>query len=218
MSDNALTGPLPEAYAASSTLLEFRVEGNRLRGAVPEFLQCSARVFDISQNRFNGSLPELTARIVRASQNAFDDAALPSSITEEVELASNLLTTLPSAWTAGLLQLVRIDVSRNPIKGWPLAGVRTRLGYYPKGIVGCGQPHVEDAHLGRSVFEPHLTWPRLKVLIVDGCSQIRVSARDFLHSLAYLDSLQDLRASGAGLFGDIPMEAKRIAPVMPAFN
>jgi hypothetical protein len=196
------------------------VAANRLYGAVPEFLQCNAEEIDISNNRFNGSLPMLTARIVTASQNAFDDAVFPSNITEEVDLASNLLTTLPLAWTAGLLQLIRVDLSHNPLKGWPLAGVRSTRGFTSNTrIIGCvAICEIDPTGCEKPFAEPHFTWPRLTALYVDGCSQIRISARDFLHSVAYLDSLQDLRASGAGLFGDIPMEAGRIAPVPAGCN
>ncbi|XP_044985389.1 probable inactive receptor kinase At2g26730 [Hordeum vulgare subsp. vulgare] len=62
LSHNNLSGPIPFALGGLAALRALRLDGNRLSGKIPSIANPELKVFNVSNNRLNGSIPRALAR------------------------------------------------------------------------------------------------------------------------------------------------------------
>ncbi|KAE8803094.1 putative inactive receptor kinase [Hordeum vulgare] len=62
LSHNNLSGPIPFALGGLAALRALRLDGNRLSGKIPSIANPGLKVFNVSDNRLNGSIPRALSR------------------------------------------------------------------------------------------------------------------------------------------------------------
>ncbi|MFZ6665726.1 T9SS type A sorting domain-containing protein [Peijinzhouia sedimentorum] len=128
LSNNNLTGTLPDIFAAFPNLISLNLAGNCLEGAVPLSLSSLENLvsLNLSQNRFNSfSLTNLSATDVNLSYNALGEG--DDNITLLAQLQADYLATQTIA-PGGIRVVINDDTSAEI--NWEAIGFTTGLGHY----------------------------------------------------------------------------------------
>ncbi|KAK4760161.1 hypothetical protein SAY87_023292 [Trapa incisa] len=68
LANNQFTGKIPNSIVQLPRLLDLRMEGNDFSGAIPDFVQNTLKVLNLSDNAFEGSIP---ARLSKMDPSSF---------------------------------------------------------------------------------------------------------------------------------------------------
>jgi len=211
LSGNNITGTLPPEYGQWSTMLLFGVANNQISGTLPpEYAgMTTLSQFFANDNALTGAVPWQYERWVSIEkihlQNNGLSGSFPLLPVNELLLSHNLYAKLPDNITRNQYLQV-LDLSHNVDMEWIPSGAHESDNAYETGEDGkilqsnCGA-HTKLQH-------PESNMLGLQTLSVSGC-QLKVTAHQFLASLAYLPQLQLVSAVQAGLGGDVFEDAFR---------
>jgi len=207
-----LGGPLP-LELCNSTLTIMVMFGNGFEGGFPPCLvnltSTGLSQVSIGGNRLTGHFPDtshlLGLSMILAAGNSFTSAGAVSPSVTKVDFRGNALTEFPPDWHS-LPAVTELDISDNNISGWPDGPVSVRTAFSPTTVGRCGNP-------APIRFE----WPVIETVSVDN-NPLHVEARHLLHSLGYMATLRELRATNCGLHSDIPLEMNFFIPDAPDFG
>jgi hypothetical protein len=127
VSNNNLTGELPEDWCYLDQLQYCLLNQNQLSGTIPDGINrlTGLVVLDLSENAFTGAIPDMTAlaglRMMDLSENNFKADAIPAFLSQLTQLEdlrlsrTNLTGALPAAWQ--LVKLHTLDLSYNAFSG-----------------------------------------------------------------------------------------------------
>ncbi|XP_027332115.1 brassinosteroid LRR receptor kinase [Abrus precatorius] len=131
LSSNNLTGPLPGAFGACTSLESFDISSNKFTGSLPMDVltqMSSLRELAVAFNEFDGRLPESLSKLVSLesldlSSNNFS-GSIPGTLCvdggnnlRELYLQNNLFTGYIPPTLSNCSNLVALDLSFNYLKG-----------------------------------------------------------------------------------------------------
>lgn len=192
---------------ASPALKDVWITGNKFSGTLPARMANLTKLvkLNIAGNLFTGTLPDLSLMndldTLNIEDCKFSKAGRIGGKRLDMKVAGNSFESVPEDWWV-LPQVLSLDLSRNPLKEWPSAGVYSRSFFTPTNVVSCnfGPP------------KPNFNWPMIETFTLNDCPLDNVDVRTVMVSLGFLPRLNRLVMKNNKLGQDLPMESGGLTP------